>query len=407
MSTREASVYCISGVRAGFTGAGRFLMSLERGAAELAEKGGPKVEFLYGPPGGVSLKQTLVSLRLAPFARELAARLRGVRHMARAMKNPAVTEAEHVVLFHPQNLTFAWCLEFLEKRAQKGQPTWIYVLDAGFFCTRSYNHLPHEDQPCLRCLGGDFAQARAHACPSLPRPQADNPAFNQRFLELGKSGALKFLVQCESYEDLIKRHFGPDCEVHVTGMWADFEELVGSEISLTDSDPKPRSQVVFHGWDAPAKGAAWSIGLARACPSVPFLFPFSVAQAQALSKDLPPNAEFRPMNWESGLAREVERSALTLCPSLWSAPIEGALVKTVALARAAGVVDSATAFCSEIPDDVLLKLDPDVNLAARQVEGLMYGRGGPDPRARQDWLDQFARDNRPVLANMLKAMGAV
>ena len=55
----------------------------------------------------------------------------------------------------------------------------------------------------------------------------------------------------------------------------------------------------------------------------------------------------------------VHEAALVCVPSLWSAPAEGALIKSRAVARAVAVVRNDTALASELPDELVLKLSPD------------------------------------------------
>lgn len=63
----------------------------------------------------------------------------------------------------------------------------------------------------------------------------------------------------------------------------------------------------------------------------------------------------------------VYEAALVCVPSLWSAPAEGALIKSLVVGRAVAVVQNDTALASELPDGLVLKLSPDPAAAARQL----------------------------------------
>jgi hypothetical protein len=73
---------------------------------------------------------------------------------------------------------------------------------------------------------------------------------------------------------------------------------------------------------------------------------------------LPTNITFQRMNWASGLAEAVATADLVLCPSSWSATVEGAVLKSLAHNGLVGLFAHETAFASEVPDDARLGLNP-------------------------------------------------
>jgi hypothetical protein len=76
-----------------------------------------------------------------------------------------------------------------------------------------------------------------------------------------------------------------------------------------------------------------------------------------IAKNDYPNITFKNMRWESGLKEHVMTSKIVLNPSLWSAPIEGALIKSILFNGAVGTFGFPYSFTSEIPNGNIIKLD--------------------------------------------------
>jgi hypothetical protein len=146
-----------------------------------------------------------------------------------------------------------------------------------------------------------------------------------------------------------------------------------------------------------------AIEVARHAPQLEFLFPFKSRQLKPASGELPPNVRFEPLTWESGLADEVAAADLVLVPSLWSATMEGALLKSIITARAVAVVDEPTAYSSELPAGLVLRLPADPCQAAQQLVAAVADRWTPDAQLRANWIAQLERANRNLLDRLTTA----
>jgi hypothetical protein len=62
--------------------------------------------------------------------------------------------------------------------------------------------------------------------------------------------------------------------------------------------------------------------------------------------------------WETGLKEKIINSKIVLNPSLWSSPVEGALLKSIKYNGCVSVANILSSFINEIPDDICLKLNP-------------------------------------------------
>jgi hypothetical protein len=157
------------------------------------------------------------------------------------------------------------------------------------------------------------------------------------------------------------------------------------------------ADIVYHGSWHEAKGGKWGLSLAAALPERTFLFPCR----QPVDEVVPPNVVFRPLSWDGGLAEQVQAAALCLVPSLWTSPIEGALVKSIAHAKATAVVAVPNGFASELPDGLVLRLPGEPAAAAAYIRTLWPWR--PDPHLRDTWLQSFAMTNAGLLERLTRA----
>ena len=90
-----------------------------------------------------------------------------------------------------------------------------------------------------------------------------------------------------------------------------------------------RFDIVFHGAAIAPKGIFFLLKLAELMPDYSFLVPDSYSNVYRVTKlEAPNNVSFVQMSWESGLRQAVSSARLVINPSMWSAPIEGALVKS-------------------------------------------------------------------------------
>jgi len=305
-----------------------------------------------------------------------------------------------VLLLHPQDIGFAATLRII--KFMRGD-CWIYLLDSSFFCIRSYNAMPGETSACLRCLS-DVNQhaAKVFGCAPFPRQTFAALTFVRKLHGLARSGKVRFLAQNKRQASLAEQQFGGT--VPVVGLWT--AELERSLIDKTadanrSSSAETAWNIVFHGNDILAKGSRWAFSVARNAPGLKFLFPFKCPPD---IKDVPENCDFVEMNWTSGLKEAISGCQVALSPSIWSAPIEGALVKNIKYAPVTAVLENATSFSDEIPADVVLHLANSPEAAARQLIEAVASTKAKETKQKADWFDLFVGENRKFIENVKAEM---
>lgn len=380
-------------------GAGRLAIELERQSREL-----PGVRLIYA-----SNRSTVADA--VRRRRWLAAASALAVHAGRRLRqrllacSPGLTEAETVILLHPQSIGGRWCLDLIRRRRH---PTWIYLLDSSFFCIRSYNHLAAEHEACLRCAGGDWDQAREHNCRPYPAGHDCGVPFLKQLRELSALGKVRFMAQNPRQATLAERHFQTGTPVPVVGMWTvDLAEVFARNPDDVDGVKSTGGQagkydVVFHGGDHSAKGVLWALDVARRLPWARFLFPIAAPSGSGRA-DQPTNCDFVPMTWESGLQQAVEAAPVTLVPSLWSAPVEGALVKSIVVGRAVAAPRVESGYVADLPVGLIRLLDNTPDRSAAQLADTLASGWRPDTAVLTGWKRRFLTENAPLVATMLRA----
>jgi FkbM family methyltransferase len=302
-----------------------------------------------------------------------------------------------LLVFHPQTLAFSRTLRLLRGWRRRA---FIYGLDNSFFCVRSYNHVDGEHGACVRCLDQGFDAARRMGCRPFPVPDEGAFGFVRDLARLIEEGRVGVLVQNRRNADLYRQHLGEAAFVEVVGLWtADWKGLDPAKVGTAEAGSG--YDVVFHGHFVSAKGADWLLEVARHLPDVRFMFPTPCPKRIA---DPPPNIAFRPMTWETGLAEEVARARLVCVPSLWSATIEGALVKSLAFGRATARADIPSGFGDELPPGLVLQLHRVPERGARQLREALETDWRPDPALRKRWLGQFTEENFDLFGRIVRAI---
>lgn len=299
-------------------------------------------------------------------------------------------ETPRLVVLHPQEIGTRWLDAVITRRARLGKITELFVLDASFFCIRSYNHMPGENAPCLRCLHHGPSEGARHGCRAFPIRDPWASTFVSRMRQHALRGSVAFWAQTEGYRTLLTEFAGQGAKVRVAGLWTDdFDDLENSFPTVP-----PIADIVYHGSWHEAKGAQWALSLATAMPDRTFLFPCRKPAAT----EPPPNVFFRNLSWDNGLAEQVQASSLCLVPSLWTATIEGALVKSISHAPATAVVASSFAFSEELPDGLVLRLPADIGDAATMLRA--HAGWQPSAALRTEWLKSFASRNTGILETL-------
>jgi len=287
-------------------------------------------------------------------------------------------QACEILVLHSQNI--GW--DLVKSLHTAGNTLSFYVLDNSFFCINSFNHRPSKLGECFDCLGN--LAGCAQEC--TPRPFPYEKQKNIGFLEWLKQHSQNFRFYCQSdpQRDLVLKHFGPSTRAKTVGM------VPSDLLSEPGMTPESRFDMVFHGEALAAKGLHYVLQLASFLPEYSILVPCSEEEIRTSKYDgaIAPNVTLRALRWTSGLRDAVAACRLVLCPSQWSAAVEGALLKSFKVNGNVAVLKTTDGFSKVIPDDVALQLPDNTAQAAEMIRVFLKNLTCNRERARV-WLDQY------------------
>ena len=256
----------------------------------------------------------------------------------------------------------------------------------------SYNYNNLNGSECLRCISNPRNSfAECYSWPPLIRKKV---AINYLEELIIYSESVVFLAQTASQEKLLLEHFGDKIDCRVVGMepidlsLADIQSIDVTDISR-DYD------LVYHGSIHPAKGIIYFLRISLLLPKLKIFIPMSFNAVSSIFSDCIHlnNVIFQDCTWETGLEDAVRKAKLVVNPSLWSAPIEGAFLKSLAYNGNVAVVHSQFGFPSENKlKDIVLELPNDPASAADLLAN--YIENGVDNGLKaKKWLSDFYSSN--------------
>lgn len=313
-------------------------------------------------------------------------------------------KSKNILLIHPQTIGFKNVIKLI-----KNNNIYIYLMDCSFFCVKSYNHLEKSFNPCLLCLGGNYEFAKRNNC--KPFPERYKLGSNVQFLEMLKesSNEITFIVQNSSQADLVMDHFGNNTKIYEVGMFTtDFVDAPTKCRNIEKFNNRFNVDFVYHGAANEVKGLLYVLDIALELKQFSFLVPASYEKCKKiignkiLKKDLK-NVAFLDINWETGLKEYIINSKVVLCPSLWSAPIEGALIKSFIFNGVVALVPTKYSFTNDLPESIYCKLDVNsFDKTTKRLSGLieneMY-RNNLRENA-QNWVELFLNNNQSIVKKL-------
>lgn len=296
---------------------------------------------------------------------------------------------DKVLILHPQSIGYKTFIRLI-----KTNDVYFYVMDSSFFCMMSYNYNKETGRECLRCLSCSGNSMKS--CYSWPALTSKKKALNylNSLNELSKK--ITFLAQTEQQKNLLMEHFGLEIDCRIVGMEPVDLSLETIKALGAKAHEVKKYDLVYHGSLHPAKGFLFFLQLSSLLPDLRIFIPVSKKSAIALigEKVSLEHIIFKDCTWETGLMEAVKNARLVVNPSLWSAPVEGALLKSLAYNGNVAVVESEFGFTQDaISKDVVLKLSADPVNAAKVISNYLVT--GDDKREKSlQWLIEFYTFNK-------------
>lgn len=313
-------------------------------------------------------------------------------------------KSKNIILIHPQTIGLKNVIKLI-----KNNNFFLYIMDCSFFCVKSYNHIEESFNPCLLCLGGNYEFVKKNKCKPFPVKYRlnENINFLNKLMALSKD--IKFIVQTSSHAELVKRHFGNEVKVYNVGVFSDdFMDTINKHRNIKETNSKFYVDFVYHGAAIEAKGLLYVINIASKLKQHSFLIPAPYDLCKKIlgnkleEKDAK-NILFEGIRWESGLKEYVISSKVILCPSLWSAPIEAALIKSFIFNGVVASVPSKYSFVSDLPKNIYCKLNnSDLNETINVLMELIDNNKLKSNlrRESQKWVNAYLNENKSMVKKL-------
>lgn len=377
-------IYIVSGIEPSKKGAGRFLKYF----IELFNKNQKeyRLNYIKTPDNGLIriIKKTI-----------LFKSLKNVYYIINQiiLKNCKIQNST-VFLFHPQSYGYINSIELIDSNKK----IYFYVLDNSYFCIKSYNYL-NGSNACFLCIK-DLYKSQENKCISFP----NNSCFIEyRKFILALENNLKkitFLTQNSGQSNLVRHKFGRNVSIQQIGMFTgEIDEH--SFVKETDSDFK--YDFVFHNTLADAKGINYFLGIAKQLSDNSFIIPYSKSAVERyIKKELNlNNITFHECSWETGLQDLIVNSKICISPSLWSAPIEGALLKSLVFSKCVAVTSIDSSFYNELPENVCIHLPQQIEKAAIILKENL---NRDFKHESFQWIRHFISENNSLLNDFVKSI---
>lgn len=340
--------YIVSGIGPGKSGVGRLMSEI----AEITM--GPNYKIICRSE---SMKEFIRKWRLSTKALNIiktvankVKRKIGVDYLNNEI---AKITNSNVIVIHPQLLGFSNLFKLMDN----GNNVFLYIVDNSFFCIKSYNHKKGQLKACFDCLSGNFNNCVS--CYPFPAPydKEENLNYLRKLFEY--KNRITFLVQNSQQEFLLKAHFG-NVKIRQVGLYTNDMNITIEEKSSVHN--KFSYDLVYHAAGIEPKGIGYMLLIAKKLNQKRILIPCEfndikdIANVFEFQREDFYNVDFIKQTWESGLKTAVANAKMIICPSLWSAPIESAVIKSMACNGLVGIVDEEYSFCRDLPDNAVVKL---------------------------------------------------
>jgi hypothetical protein len=266
-----------------------------------------------------------------------------------------IFEIKSLVLYHPQTLGYA-----LSKRLiNKSNFVDFWVVDASFFCKKSYNVL--NGRECLRCISTYNPDI---TCDHFPRRQLDSDyiEFIKTLRENKKN--IRYIVQTSGYVDLVSKSINPENIIISKMIFDEFKSIEKYKFQSS----KMLYGIAYHANPIEAKGYEYTHRLASKLPDVSFIFP---NRPIPCNLPLKINCSYKPCTWNDGLKNILSASSIVICPSLWSAPVEASVIKTMLLKKPVAIIKNKYSFSSNLPSEVFIELTGNENMDSLHLRSLL------------------------------------
>ncbi len=284
---------------------------------------------------------------------------------------------ENLVIFHQQSIGYDLVSRFIFK----SKNIKLFILDTNFFCKKSYNE--YNNNPCFSCYSSFNPYNDCYHHPNSKATDKDYLKFLKSLSDNIKN--IEFIVQTEGYKKLIKEKFN-NYKIEIKKMY--HEKLISENFSYKDEINNFKYDFFYHAHITPPKGINYYYELANQMPEKNFFLP-SNFDYKKISK----NISYKKINWSKEFIDIMKTSKIIICPSVWTYPVESAVIKSLLLKKGVAIISNHHSFSDTIPRNCIIKLTGNIkediiilSNILRDNKYIDYGKNG------YDWVIKYLKN---------------
>jgi glycosyltransferase involved in cell wall biosynthesis len=300
-----------------------------------------------------------------------------------------------VIIFHPQSIGLKITANLI-----LNNKVYFYVLDSFFFCKKSYNYI-EGNNGCLKCITNPQASIENN-CDFLLSIESDKDYEDLQQVISSNLDSICFLTQNNNHSLLLKKKFGEKIDVIELGMLIDLNE----ESLPNHKNRDLEYDFVFHNTNFEAKGILYFIEVAKRMPRYRFLIPYSKSDIHNKKHEINyiDNLDFISMTWKTGLKEAVRKCKIVINPSLWSSPVEGALLKSIKNNGCVAIVPVDYSFQKEILSDTVIHLESNISESVKILNHVIQSHAliTTYKLNSSKWLDNYTKSTDHNFDNFIQ-----
>ena len=283
---------------------------------------------------------------------------------------------DNLVIFHQQSIGY----DLVAKLIHKSKKTQFFVLDTNFFCKKSYNE--YNDSVCFVCYENFKPYNDCYHHPYITENDDNYKKFADSLnINMEK---IEFVVQTNGYRELVKKKFNKS-NIKLKKMY--HEKLKNINYYVDNNLDKLKYDFFFHAHLTPPKGINYFYKLSNQMPDKNFFLPSHKTHNQ-----LNNNISFKKVYWGEEFISILKKSKIVLCPSIWTYPVESAVIKSLLMKKAVAVVNNKYSFSKEVPDDCIIKLTGNIKEDTIILSDILVDKKYIDfGRKGYDWVKAYLK----------------
>jgi len=186
--------------------------------------------------------------------------------------------------------------------------------DYQWICPNHMLYIPHKEEICERCTGGNFANCAKHNCIHNSKVKSILGSVESYFYHIRKTYDLIDVIICPS--EFLKRQLAKDKVLAPKLVaWHNFVTIQQSDVMSKEAGSEKENYVLYFGRFSKEKGIETLLEVCKQLPEIPFVF----AGSGPLEDKVNQVSNIKNMGFQTGddLKELIQNARFSIYPSEW------------------------------------------------------------------------------------------